>query len=207
MPDREAAWRRAAPPLIATLIRAVGRTMRLRTINREAIEARWHRGEASIIAFWHGRQLMLPLAYGGAGLDILVSQHRDGELISRAMSPFGFSTVRGSTTRGGSLALRALVAAGRRGRDLAITPDGPKGPRGVVQSGVIQLARLTGLPIFPVAFGASKKKSSTHGTASSYPFLFPAACFVGAIRSGFREISGPPILKSADSPWNGPCTT
>lgn len=179
MPDREAAWRRAAPPLIATLIRVVGRTMRLRTINREAIEARWHRGEASIIAFWHGRQLMLPLTYGGAGLDILVSQHRDGELISRAMSPFGFSTVRGSTTRGGSLALRALVTAGRRGRDLAITPDGPKGPRGVVQAGVIQLARLSGLPIFPVAFGASKKNPQHMGRLPLTRSFFPRRVLLG----------------------------
>jgi len=207
MPDRDAVWRRVAPPLIAALIRGVGCTMRIRTINRGAIEARWRRGEASIIAFWHGRQVMLPLTYGGAGLDILVSQHRDGELISRAMRPFGFSTARGSTTRGGAMALRVLVAAGRRGRDLAITPDGPKGPREVVQSGVIQLARLTGLPIFPVAFGASKKKFSTHGMVSSCPLPFRKGCFVGATHSGFRGISTPPLLKSADSPWNGHYTT
>ena len=207
MPDREALWRRTAPEFIAALIRVVGRTMRLRTNNRGAIEARWRRGESNIIAFWHGRQLMLPLTYAGAGLEILVSQHRDGELISRVMRPFGFSTIRGSTTRGGSLALRALVAAGRRGRDLAITPDGPKGPRGVVQPGVIQLARLTGLPIFPVAFGASKKKSSTRGTGSFCPTPFPGACFVGAIRFGCHETSTPPVLKSADLPWNGRCTT
>ena len=57
MPGREAAWRRWAPSLIAALIRGVGRTMRLETVNAEGIMARWQRGEASIIAFWHGRQL------------------------------------------------------------------------------------------------------------------------------------------------------
>src|SRR3989338_8898786 len=115
MPNREAAWRRWAPSLVAALIRGVGKTLRIDTVNSAAIEARWLKGEAVIIAFWHGRQLMLPLAYHGRGLSILISRHRDGELIARAMRAFGFSSVRGSTTRGGSSALRALVAEGRRG--------------------------------------------------------------------------------------------
>ena len=85
MPDREAAWRRWAPSLVAALIRGVGKTLRIVTVNGEAVDARWRKGEAIIIAFWHGRQLMLPLAYHGRGLSILISRHRDGELIARAM--------------------------------------------------------------------------------------------------------------------------
>jgi lysophospholipid acyltransferase (LPLAT)-like uncharacterized protein len=203
MPDREPLWRQVAPRLIATLIRGVGATMRIRTVNREGIETRWRRSEASIIAFWHGRQLMLPLTYRGPGVEILISQHRDGELISRAMGSFGFSSVRGSTTRGGSFALRALVEAGRRGRDLAITPDGPKGPRGIVQGGVIQLARLTGLPIFPLAFGASKKKLSRPGTLFCFPTPFRTACSGGATRSGCRGTSTPEGLRNGGLHWSG----
>lgn len=146
--------------------------MRIETVNREAIAKRWAAGEPNIIAFWHGRQLMLPLAYGGCGLDILISRHRDGELISRAMRSFGFSAVRGSTTRGGAVALKRLIGRGRSGRDLAVTPDGPKGPRQVVQPGVIHLAKLTGLPIFPLTFSASKKKvlKTWDGFLVPYPF-------------------------------------
>lgn len=184
MPNREALWRRLAPPMIAALIRGVGRTMRIEEINVEAIAQRWRRGEGSILAFWHGRQLMLPLVYRGSGIDLLISRHRDGELISRAMQSFGFHAVRGSTTRGGSSALRALVAKGRAGRDLGITPDGPKGPRGVVQPGAIQLARLTGLPIFPLTFGASKKKFFRPGMSSCFPSRFPGASSIGGSRSG-----------------------
>ncbi len=203
MPNREAAWRRWAPSLVAALIRGVGKTLRIETVNGEGIDARWRKSEAIIIAFWHGRQLMLPLAYHGRGLSILISRHRDGELIARAMRAFGFSAVRGSTTRGGSSALRALVAEGRRGRDLAVTPDGPKGPRGIVQPGVIQLARLTGLPVFPLAFGASKKKFWTRGTAFSSHIHSPAACCAGAIPSGCRATWMPRDLRSAVWPWNG----
>jgi len=202
MPGREAAWRRWAPPLIGALIRGVGRTMRLETVNAEGIMARWRRGETSIIAFWHGRQLMLPLAYHGSGLTILISRHRDGELISRAMVAFGFSAVRGSTTRGGAAGLRALANAGRNGRDLAVTPDGPRGPREIVQPGVIQLARLTGLPIVPLAFGASKKKSFAPGTGFSSQPRSRAACSCGVTRSGFHAIWERTGLRSAAAPWS-----
>ena len=174
MSAREPLWRRAAPPLAAGLIRAIGRSMRIDTVNRDAIERRWAAGEASIIAFWHGRQLMLPLTYAGPGIDILISQHRDGELISRTVRSFGFSSIRGSTTRGGAVALRGLIRSGRAGRDLGVTPDGPKGPRRVAQPGVIALAKATGLPIFPVTFGASKKKHSIPGIASSCPIVSAA---------------------------------
>ncbi|HET8761356.1 MAG TPA: DUF374 domain-containing protein, partial [Nitrospiria bacterium] len=154
MSAREPLWRRAAPPLVAALIRAIGRTMRIETINQAAIAERWREGQGNILAFWHGRQFLLPLSYQGPGLDILISRHRDGELISRAMQSFGLSSVRGSTTRGGAVALRGLIRKGRAGRDLAVTPDGPKGPRGIAQPGVIALAKATGLPIFPLSFGA-----------------------------------------------------
>jgi lysophospholipid acyltransferase (LPLAT)-like uncharacterized protein len=203
MPGREAAWRRWAPPLIAALIRGVGRTMRIETVNAEGIMGRWRRGEASIIAFWHGRQLMLPLAYHGSGITILISRHRDGELISRAMVAFGFAAARGSTTRGGAVGLRALVDAGRKGRDLAVTPDGPRGPREIAQPGVIQLARMSGLPIVPLAFGASKKKSFTPGMGFSSRSRLRAACSCGVSRSGFHATWRRTGLRSAAAPWSG----
>lgn len=182
----EAAWRRMTPPLIAAFIRTLARTMRIETAHGDGIAARWRAGDASIVAFWHGRQLMLPLAYGGRGLDILISRHRDGELISRAMQSFGFASVRGSTTRGGSTALKALIERGRAGRDLAVTPDGPKGPRHVVQPGVIHLAKVTGFPIFPLTFGASKKKSLRPGTDFLSRTRSRAASFCGASPTGYR---------------------
>ena len=119
----------------------------------------YRQGRRLIITFWHGRQLMMPLAYRGAEAHILISQHRDGELIHRIVTRFGGRSVRGSTTRGGAAALRQLIELGRSGVDLAVTPDGPKGPRQVVQIGVIHLAKATGLPIVPLTFSCSKKKS------------------------------------------------
>jgi hypothetical protein len=200
---REIARRRLAPPLIAAFIRALGRTLRIDTVHGEAVAERWREGQASIVAFWHGRQLMLPLAtYGGRGLDILISRHRDGELISRAMRSFGFSSVRGSTTRGGATALKELIERGRAGRDLAVTPDGPKGPRHVVQPGVIHLAKVTGLPIVPLTFGASKKKSLRPGTGFSSRTRSRAASFSGVSRSGYHVMPTTRNVRRSGAIWS-----
>ena len=146
----------------------------------------YRQGRSIIIAFWHGRQLMMPLAYRGRKAHILISQHRDGELIQRIVSRFGFHAVRGSTTRGGSVALRQLIAVGRAGGDVVMTPDGPKGPRQVAQPGAVQLAKATGLPIVPLTFACSKKKSSKVGTAFCFPIRSAVRCSSGESRCGFR---------------------
>jgi lysophospholipid acyltransferase (LPLAT)-like uncharacterized protein len=158
--------------LAAGVIRFLGRALRIKTQGGGTVDALYRNGHPIIIAFWHGRQLMMPLAYRGEEAHVLVSQHRDGELIQRTVARFGFRAVRGSSTRGGAAALRQLITLGRAGKDLVVTPDGPQGPRHIVQMGVIQLARATALPIVPLTFGCSKKKSSAAGIASSFHTLW-----------------------------------
>jgi lysophospholipid acyltransferase (LPLAT)-like uncharacterized protein len=81
-----------------------------------------------------------------------VSRSKDGEWTARLFTKLGAETVRGSTSRGGATALRGLVRAAKEGKDLAITPDGPRGPAERVQPGAVALARLSGRPLLPVAF-------------------------------------------------------
>lgn len=155
------------PPCGAAIIRALGRTLRVRYEGVDIVEALYARGHRLIVAFWHAQQLMMPLACRpGMEPHILISRHRDGELIQRIVARFGFRAVRGSSTRGGAAALRELIRLGRSGKDLVVTPDGPKGPRQVAKLGVIQLAKATGMPIVPVAFACSKKNGSRAGTGS-----------------------------------------
>jgi lysophospholipid acyltransferase (LPLAT)-like uncharacterized protein len=164
------------PPLLAAALRALAVTLRIEMKGGERLDTLRRQGQRVIFACWHGRLLMLPPAYEkqGGQATILASRHRDGELLSRTIRSFGVRVVRGSTTRGGASGLRQLVRAYRSGSDLGIAPDGPRGPREVVQPGVIELARLTGAPILPVTFGALKKKSSTRGTPSLFPAPFHA---------------------------------
>lgn len=161
-----------APYLANIIIRSLKRSMRCTHVNTEKIRAMHEKDDRIILAFWHGRLLMMPYVYMGRNISVLISMHSDGELISRTMEFFGFSSVRGSTTRGGSSALRSMIKAVRGGHDAAITPDGPKGPRYVVQPGAIALAKILGAPICPATFSASKRKqfSSWDGFIIPYPF-------------------------------------
>jgi lysophospholipid acyltransferase (LPLAT)-like uncharacterized protein len=110
-----------------------------------------------IYAFWHGHLLYLMYRYRGSGVYILVSQSQDGEVLSRVLQRFGLPTIRGSSSRGGRRSLLELVRQARAGASAGIAPDGPRGPRHRAQVGIIILARLTAIPIIPVAVGARWK--------------------------------------------------
>lgn len=170
------------------MIRGLGRTIRWQTLGGEVVDRLSEKGPI-IIAFWHGRQLMLPLAYRGKGAFILISRHRDGEIIHRIMSKLGFQSVRGSSTRGGAAALRQLIEYGRSGYDLALTPDGPKGPRQVVKGGVISLARVTGFPIVPLTFSCSTTKTFNSWDGFLAPYPLSRGVFIW----------GPPVQVSRDA--------
>lgn len=189
------------PRFGAGVIRLLGRTMRIRTEGAERVDALHRRGQPIILAFWHAQQLMIPLGYRGAGTHILISRHRDGEIIARIVARFGHRAVRGSSTRGGTEALRELIRLGRSGADLVVTPDGPKGPRQVAKPGVIQLARATGLPIVPLAFSCSKKNSSRAGIASWSRTRSAAVCSIGASRSGCRVTPRRRTWKPSGASW------
>ncbi len=162
---------RALPVLASWGIRGLGKSMSLSTVGGERVDAFIQKKNPIIIAFWHGRQLMMPLAYRGQSASILISQHRDGEMIANIMQKFGFGAVRGSSTRGGMKALRELIHLGAKGQDLVITPDGPRGPACQVQMGIISLAKLTGFPILPLTFACSKKKPFRVGISFKFRFL------------------------------------
>ncbi len=175
--------------------------MRMTIRGADVVDTLYRGGQHIILAFWHGRQLMIPLAYHGREVHILISQHRDGELISQVMSRFGYHSVRGSSTRGGTAALRQLIKLGRSGVDIAITPDGPKGPRYVAQPGAIQIAKVTGLPIVPLTFSCSKKNSSAVGIGSYSPIHLDKAFFSGEVRFGCRVMPTRPRWKPSGVSW------
>lgn len=166
------------PPLAALLIRLTRRTMRLTFVGREALDAMRAAGRPYIHAFWHGHLFLMPYSYTGRRIAILVSAHQDGELIARTMRRFGHETIRGSTTAGGAAALRGAVRALRSGSDVGVTPDGPRGPRHRVQMGVIQAARLSGAPIVPVAFSASRRTLLGSWDRFLVPWPFSRGVFV-----------------------------
>ena len=169
------------PPVAAWGIRLLGKSMKLSTVGGNTVDALVRTGQPIIIAFWHGRQVMMPLTYRGTSASILISQHRDGQIIANIMKSFGFGAVRGSSSRGGAQALRSLVNVGRQGQDVVVTPDGPRGPACQVQLGIIALAKLTGFPIVPLTFASSKKKAFPVGINFKFHSHFRKDCLFGEI--------------------------
>lgn len=105
-----------------------------------------------IYSVWHENLLLPTYHYAGPNMYTLVSQHADGELVANLLHNLGFKVVRGSTTRGGVLAVRHCLRTAENGH-LVLTPDGPRGPRRQVHDGLIYLASRSGRPIIPVGIG------------------------------------------------------
>ena len=144
------------PWLAACLMRLVHLLLRIEVLCEGPLQALWEERRRIILAFWHDQLFLMALGYRGPGATVLISASRDGEYIARAMRYFGIGSVRGSSNRGGRAAFRELLELAKSDRDLVITPDGPKGPRHQVKDGIVQLARLTGRPVVPMAFVCSR---------------------------------------------------
>jgi len=118
-----------------------------------------------IFCFWHNRLASCMKVYGryaanrtdGNRIAALVSASKDGAFLSGILELFGVQAVRGSSSRRGPQALREMVSWAEQGYDLAITPDGPRGPCYRVADGVTSLAQVTGISIVPVAFNLDRK--------------------------------------------------
>ncbi len=138
------------------MIWLLGKSLKITWEGWEHLEEVRKKGEKVLYAFWHGRLLILTFSYRWQKVHVLISQHRDGEFIARTIQRLGFVPVRGSTTRGGTQAIFQMISKIQGGYDIAITPDGPKGPRYKVQPGVIYIAQRSGLPIMPISSSAQK---------------------------------------------------
>jgi lysophospholipid acyltransferase (LPLAT)-like uncharacterized protein len=166
------------PVVVYAVVRLLYATMRIRAIGGEIPRAFHDRGEGFILVFWHARLLMLPFCYTGKGVYALVSSHGDGEIIANVMKRFRHHLVRGSSSKGGKEAFHDMIRLARNNRDLAITPDGPRGPAEVVKPGVAQVARLSGRPVIPLAFGASRGKRFASWDRFLVPYPFSRGVFV-----------------------------
>jgi hypothetical protein len=122
------------------------------------LDARPTRSDLSgryIYTFWHEYLLLPAYHYGQPNVHVLISRSDDGQLIAKTCQHLGFSVVRGSSSRGGIEAVRQMVRLSSWGH-LAVTPDGPRGPRRHVQMGTVYLASRTGLPVVPTGFGVRR---------------------------------------------------
>ena len=153
---RQAARTRRIARVGSWLVRLLSATWRIRRRRPEVFDSVFERGEAAIFALWHGQMLPLLVVHRNRGVAVLISEHRDGEIIAQIAERFGFATLRGSTSRGASRALVELSRTLEDGRSVAITPDGPRGPARTFAPGALIAAQRSGVPIIPVVMTVSR---------------------------------------------------
>lgn len=140
-------WRAARPKLISGLVygvlRVVNSTLRMKVEGAPADLSN------SIICGWHGKSFMFANQFRGKGYWVIISHSNDGEMQTRIFKRLGFQVIRGSTGRGGVRAAVEAIRALRAGGTMAVTPDGPRGPSGVVQGGVMLMAQKSGAKLIP----------------------------------------------------------
>ncbi len=160
------------------LVRLLGSTWRSTEIHRERIERVHESGRPVVLAFWHGALLPLTFIDRGRNIQVLTSMHRDGELISRVIAALGFGVVRGSSTRGSVRGLIKLIAKGRDGLDLGITPDGPKGPAESIKRGVFYVTERSGARLVPLGVAAARAKRLSSWDSFMVPLPFSRVAVV-----------------------------
>lgn len=153
-------WVKAALcAVLAGYIRIVHATSRWHVQGGDIPTRLWDSNQPFILAFWHGRLLMMPYCWRrGVPIGMLISQHPDGQFISHTIRHFGIDTIVGSSSRGGAAAMRAIVKSLNAGVSVGFTPDGPRGPRMRASAGIVQAARLTGMPILPCTFAVRRRR-------------------------------------------------
>lgn len=139
------------------LLTALMNSTRFEVHGREHYDRWWGSRRPVVFCLWHGRLLPCSYYHRGEALGTLISQHRDGDYIAGVVEGWwGFLAARGSSSRGGTGALRQVVRMLKQGTAVAITPDGPRGPRQKMKPGPLLAAQLAGVPLIPVSAGAER---------------------------------------------------
>jgi lysophospholipid acyltransferase (LPLAT)-like uncharacterized protein len=134
----------------------LGRTWRIRVVNGEHLRELRRAERPFIFSLWHGQLLPLLWHHRKQGVRVLISEHHDGELVARAAESLGYGLIRGSSTRGADRALISLVRELQAGHEVAITPDGPRGPPTTFAPGALVAAQRSDSFILPVAASADR---------------------------------------------------
>ncbi len=162
-----------------------------------------------ILAFWHAQQLMIPSGYRGAGAHVLISQHGDGEIIARIIARFGHQAIRGSNTRGGAGALRALIKLGHASKDLVVTPAAQRTTTGgqarCHPTGQSHRTSNCSLSLCLLNKTTVRKLGSLHGSLSLFSRFVSLwqgdVCLAGRRRS--RARSTPSVARNRTQPAHG----
>jgi lysophospholipid acyltransferase (LPLAT)-like uncharacterized protein len=190
IPRELTVWQKITIPVIAQvaswLVSLIGRTIRWESQGDEYLDQIHKAGKRAIFTFWHGRIFPATYYWRKRGIVVMTSQNYDGEYIARCIQKQGYGAARGSSSRGGLKALAEMAQFLRKGRDVAFTVDGPRGPRCEAKPGPVLLARKTGDPIFCFHISLEKKIQLNSWDQAQIPLPYTRA----------KILKAPPIYVS-----------
>ena len=170
---RDASWKvRLSVFAGGNVLRALSKTWRYRAIGDAPVKEFRKNKTPILFALWHGQMLPLLWYHRDQGVAIVVSEHTDGEIIARILVWMGYRLIRGSTSRGADRALLGIVRTLKSGEDVAITPDGPRGPAKKFAPGAVVAANRANAPIIPALAHVDRmwRLSSWDGFVIPKPF-------------------------------------
>ncbi|EMY68471.1 lysophospholipid acyltransferase family protein [Leptospira vanthielii] len=145
------------PLIVVWFQRLIGLTSKFRFLTNDAYEELFKNKKPFIYSIWHTNVLYSPYLHRGKNVAVLISESKDGDYINQVVHRFGNTSIRGSSSKGGSKALKAVIQHLKKGLPAAFTPDGPRGPAFIVQPGLIAAAQVTQVPIIPFHYECSRQ--------------------------------------------------
>ena len=143
--------------------------------NEEIIETLNKNKQNFVLAFWHGTMLLPWYLHGSQNFAALTSKSKDGDLLAKILKKWNYKVIRGSSSTGGEVALGIMVDYAKNKYSVAITPDGPRGPRHEFKAGAVITAKRSGIPLILAGVGFKRKKFLSNWDKFEIPYFFTKA--------------------------------
>ena len=157
------------------VITALCKSLKIKKENYKVIENLNSKNQNYVLAFWHGTMLLPWYLHGAPNFAALTSKSKDGDLLAKVLKKWKYQVVRGSSSTGGDVALGIMVDYARNKYSIAITPDGPRGPRQKFKAGAVVTAKKTKIPLVLTGVGFRRKKYLSNWDKFEIPYFFTAA--------------------------------
>ena len=148
------------------------KSLKIEKLNYKVIENLNSKNQNYVLAFWHGTMLLPWYLHGAPNFAALTSKSKDGDLLAKILKKWNYNVVRGSSSTGGDAALGIMVDCAKNKNSIAITPDGPRGPRQKFKAGAVITAKKTGIPVVLAGVGFKRKKILTNWDKFEIPYFF-----------------------------------
>jgi len=157
------------------IITALCKSLKITKENYKVIENLNSKNQNYVLAFWHGTMLLPWYLHGATNFAALTSKSKDGDLLAKVLKKWKYQVVRGSSSTGGDVALGIMVDYAKNKYSIAITPDGPRGPRQKFKAGAVVTAKKTKIPVVLTGVGFKRKKYLNNWDKFEIPYFFTAA--------------------------------